>query len=422
MKRHLTRLAFLSALAVLSASALAVSGAGQQAAQMIAVLGGLGPSTIGMALVLSTLSALLSGMVWWRLLRRLGYLTPFRTALTAYLSAGLAGYVVNIAGPALGSAMILRRHGVTPGRATLLTLIANALGFSGILVWAPVGLLLLSRPGMAGVLPLLGQLAVPAIAVILAVLAVAMFLVIHALTTVAGSRNRLARLLLGHARTTEDGMPSALRSRQVFALVPYSALSWVVGAGALYVVLLALNHGAPIDLGTVIGAAVLAAALGSLAFFAPEGVGVKDGALVVLLARATGLPITTLVAATLAVRALDPVTKLSLLGVLALTANRAVARLSVGAATWLRRGSIRGWLRVGLAAPVKRGAVLLAARQLASIVAMAGHRGVAHADHDASHFPDARRHAHASRSSHVAPLVTGRCWGGSANSLVPRPC
>jgi hypothetical protein len=165
------------------------------------------------------LSALLSGMLWWRLLLRLGYPTPFRVALAAYLSAGLAGYVVNIAGPALGSAVILRRHGVSPGRATLLTLIANALGFCGILVWAPAGLLLVSRSGMAGMLPLLGQHAVPAVAVILAVLAVAMFLVIHTLTTVAGSRNRLARLLLGHARIIEDGTPWALRSRQVCALV-----------------------------------------------------------------------------------------------------------------------------------------------------------------------------------------------------------
>jgi hypothetical protein len=350
MKRKLTRLAILCALPVLSAIALSVSGAVPRAAQMIAVLGRLGPGTIGVALGLSVLSALLSGVVWWRLLLRLGYRTPFRAALAAYLSAGLAGYVVNIAGPALGSAVILRRHGVSPGRAALLTLIANALGFCGILVWAPLGLLLLARPGMAGVLPLIGQYAVPAVALILAALAVAMLLVIRALSTVAGSRNRLAQLLLGHAHTTEDGTLWLLRSRQLFALVPYSALSWVVGAGALYVVLVATNHGATVNLGTVLGAAVLAAALGSLAFFAPEGVGVKDGALVALLAHATGLPLPTLVVAALAVRALDPVTKLSLLGALALTANGAVARLPVGAVTWLRRGTLWAWLRVGLVA------------------------------------------------------------------------
>jgi uncharacterized membrane protein YbhN (UPF0104 family) len=298
---------------------------------MIVVLGQSRPSTISTALGLSTLSALLSGAVWWRLLLRLGYRTPLRSALAAYLNAGLAGYVVNIAGPALGSALSLRRHGVSPGRAVLLTLLANALGFCGILVWAPVGLLLLSRTGMDGALPILGRHGPLAAAVILAALVGAMLLVLRALATAAGSRNRLARLLLGRARTTEEGEPAVLRCRQMLALVPCSALSWVVGACALYVVVVAMNHGATIPLGTVVGAAVLAAALGSLAFFAPEGVGVKDGVLVALLTHATSLPMTTCMAAALAVRALDPVTKLSLLGVLALRAypNNPAARKAI---------------------------------------------------------------------------------------------
>ncbi|HVA89662.1 MAG TPA: lysylphosphatidylglycerol synthase domain-containing protein [Chloroflexota bacterium] len=417
MKRNLTRLAILCALAALAAGVLQVSGVGARATAMLAVLGRLGPSTISLALGLSTLSALLSGVVWWRLLLRLGYRTPFRVALAAYLSAGLAGYVVNIAGPALGSALSLRRHGVSPGRAILLTLLANALGFCGILVWAPVGLLLLSRTGMDGALPILGRHGSLAAAIILAALGVAMLLVLRALATVAGSRNRLARRLLGHARTTEESDLAPLRARQVFALAPCSALSWVVGAGALYVVLGAMNHGATVTLGTVIGAAVLAAALGSLAFFAPEGVGVKDGALVALLAHATGLPLTTLVAVALAVRALDPVTKFSLLGVLALTANGAVARLSVAVATSIRRGMIGIWLRPSPEAPARRGLGFLATGLLALVVLVVGHGGIARADHDTSPFADGAHPALVSSVSYNRPPVIDRCLGRSASDI-----
>ena len=114
-------------------------------------------------------------------------------------------------------------------------------------------------------------------------------------------------------------------------------------------------------------------ASGSLAFFAPEGVGVKDGALVALLAHATGLPMTTCMAAALAVRALDPVTKLSLLGVLALRADVVMARLLRGAATWPRRGGLSVRLQVGLVARGRRGLVLLGAGMLAPVLVLSSY-------------------------------------------------
>ncbi|MFI5274051.1 MAG: hypothetical protein ACHQ4H_13540 [Ktedonobacterales bacterium] len=150
------RLALLAAVAVLVAILLWSRGIGGQAASTISALGRLGPGPIGAALALSTLGALLSGVEWWRLLARLGYRVRFRVALAAYVSAGLGGYLVNAVGPALGCAASLRRHGVSAGRATLLTLIANALGLCGVLVWVPVGLLLLSRTGMDRALPIVG--------------------------------------------------------------------------------------------------------------------------------------------------------------------------------------------------------------------------------------------------------------------------
>jgi uncharacterized membrane protein YbhN (UPF0104 family) len=276
---------------------------------------------------LSTLGALLSGVEWWRLLARLGYRVRFRVALAAYVSAGLGGYLVNAVGPALGCAASLRRHGVSAGRATLLTLIANALGLCGVLVWVPVGLLLLSRTGMDRALPIVGTRGSAVAALVLGAMAVVMILVLGALASAAGSRNRLARRVLGRVPVAEDERPLSLRGRHLLALVPWSAGSWVAGALSLYVVLAAMSPGHTLSVVAVVGSAVLAATIGSLAFFVPEGMGVSDAALVALLVHATGLPATTCVAAAVAVRAVDPLTKVGLLIMLLLAGNQVAARL-----------------------------------------------------------------------------------------------
>jgi glycosyltransferase 2 family protein len=318
VKRNLVRrLVTFGALAVLVAGALCVSGRGAEAVSMLAALGGVQPSTIGVALALSTLAALLSGMLWYGLIRRLGYHVSYQTALQAYLSAGLAGYVVIAVGPALGSAVSLRRHGVSPSRAALLAVIANVLGFCGVLVWTPVGLLLLTRAELDRTLPIVGRQGPLAAVLLVAVLVAAMLLVLQALTSAAGSENQLARRLLGRGPAAADAQHVVMRWRQVLALVPWSAASWMTGTLALYVVLATMNPGTSVSPGAVVGSAVLAAVLGSLAFFVPKGLGVSDSILVALLAQSTGLSPTTCVAAALAMRLLDPLTKLSLLGVLA---------------------------------------------------------------------------------------------------------
>jgi hypothetical protein len=228
----------------------------------------------------------------------------------------------------------LRRHGICPGRAVLLTLIANALGFCGVLVWAPLGILLLARSGMSGAIPVVGRHGTTAEVVALLGLWIAMLAALSALASASGSGNRLARRLLGRVPRIE-GVPVAMRPRHLLALIPWSAASWLAGAGALYVVLAALNPGRDVNVGDVVGSAVLAAALGSLAFFVPEGVGVGDGALVALLAHATGLPVAQCAAAAIAARALDPVTKLGMLVALAGAANPLVTRPVSNMRAWL---------------------------------------------------------------------------------------
>jgi glycosyltransferase 2 family protein len=312
--------------AVVLLSVFFARGMAAQAGTMVGALSRLQPDMIGIAALLSIVGILLSGVEWWRLIRLLGYKVTYRAALTAYLSAGLAGYVVNSVGPAIGTAVSLRGHGVSPGRAALLTIMANALGFCGILVWAPIGIVLLSQTGMDRTLPMIGPYGPAAAALVQIVAATVMVLVIHGLASVAGSRNRFARRLLGRVPTSQDDSPLPLKGRQILGLVPWSALSWLGGVGALYVVLAAMSPGIGLNVGAVVGSAALASTLGSLAFFVPEGLGVSDSTLVILLTHATGLPPTTCVAAALAVRTLDPITKLSLLGGLALFARPSATR------------------------------------------------------------------------------------------------
>lgn len=282
---------------------------------------------------------------------------------------------MNVAGPAVGSALSLRRHGVGPGRAVLVTLIANALGFLGILVWVPLGLLLLSGAGIDTTLPLLGRFGPPAVEAAVAALVVAMLVVLRILASAAGSGHRMARFLLGRRDDGEQCAFSAPRYRQLLAIVPYNAAGWVMGALALYVVLEAMSPGAAISLDAVVGAAVLAATLGSLAFFAPEGVGVKDGALVALLTHATGLPPPTCVAAALAMRALDPVTKLGLLCALGAAPTAAHVRRLADVVPRLMRGR-------AVAPRLRTRVALLSAGLLALVMVPSGAGALAHAERE----------------------------------------
>ena len=179
---------------------------------------------------MSTTAALLSGVAWQRLIVRLGYPCTFRTGLATYLSAGLGGYLMNSVGPVVGCAASLQAHGVSARRATLLTIIANMLGFCGVLVWAPIGLLVLSRSAGSRTLPILGSGGPVVGAVALLALATGMLLLLYALARASRTHNRLARLLLGPAPDEELRAASPLRCRHLLTLLPWTAASWIVGA------------------------------------------------------------------------------------------------------------------------------------------------------------------------------------------------
>jgi cell division septation protein DedD len=320
------------------------SAARGEAVQAAAALKHLEPSTILAALALSILAALLSGAEWQRLIVQFGYSCTYRTGLRTYLSAGLGGYLLNGIGPAVGCAASLQAHGVTARRAALLTIIANILGLCGVLVWAPIGILILARSADIPALPILGTHDLLAGAAALLALAVALIVLLYVLARATRTQNRVARFLLGPAPDGERREAGILHCRRLLALLPWTAASWVVGACALYVFLGAMHHGGAPSAIAVIGSAALASTLGSLACFAPEGLGVSEGVLVVMLVHVTTIPAADCISAALAMRTLDPLAKLSLLGAMALSGNvrnmarRAAARRPVPAV--ISRGTL----------------------------------------------------------------------------------
>jgi glycosyltransferase 2 family protein len=283
----------------------------------LTALGQLQPQALTEALGYTVLAILINGLVWSRLLVRLGYDLPVEVGLGVFLSSDLAAMIANVPGAAVGSAVSLRRHGVCPGRAVLLSIIANLLGFCSILVWVPVSILLLMRPGMANAVPLLGKHAGATVAVVLICAAAASLIAMKALTGADKVGNKLGRRLLRKAPISTPAETPALRFRHLLRLVPGVGVSWLAGALALYAILSALAADSSVNLGDVVGSAALAAMLGSMAFFLPSGVGVRDGVLIGLLVHSTGLSFATCTEAAIAIRVMDPVAKIAILFLLA---------------------------------------------------------------------------------------------------------
>ncbi len=283
---------------------------------MAKTFGLLRPESVVAVLALTGLSALLSGVMWCKILSRMGHRLPLSTGLSAFAGSGLASYIGNAAGSTVGGIVYLRRRGVQPGRAAIVVLMANALGLCGVLVWAPIGLLLVSQPGMRDALPLIGGHDVAAVAWAFAGLGACMlaslWLLVSADRTAGAFSRRFCGKMVCSARAENAGGGLRLGLGSVLCLVPWSAAAWLAGTMVLYALLSGLDPATSVNLMDVLGASAVAAAIGSLAFFVPSGVGVRDGALIVLLSHSTGVPTPSCAAAVLALRALDPISKLGI--------------------------------------------------------------------------------------------------------------
>jgi uncharacterized membrane protein YbhN (UPF0104 family) len=267
------------------------------------------PRFLAAAVALDLISLLVNGTLWRRLLRCMGYQVPLRLSLSAYLSSGIAEYLANAAGAVVGTAVILGQRGIRPGRIVLITLLADALGFCGLLVWAPLGLLLFIRADLAIPLPVIGRHGVIALMILTGGLIVAMLVALRALALAPRARNALTKRLLGGTRVSGQPVPM----RGLLSLIPWSAAGWLGSSLAFFVVLIGLHPAVAHRPIMVIGSLALAAILGNLAFFVPAGLGVRDGILITLLVHTAGVPVASAAITVVAMRALDPITKVGLL-------------------------------------------------------------------------------------------------------------
>ena len=270
------------------------------------------PTALALALAVTVVSMVISGVVWARVLWCLGHPVPVTVGITVYAATGLAAYLGAGAG-ALGQCLwLLHRRGVCAGRAAMLLAIATMIGFCGSMLWAPCGAALLAAPAALHALPALGSHARLIAVIAMAVCAAGTLSLLWLITLMPrlGPRWRIPRFAAD---------PSApllrLNLHQLLALIPLAGLAWLVGAGSLWFLVHAAAPRAAVTLPTAIAVQSLASVIGGMAFFLPNGLGARDGAIVALLVGIAGVPLPAAAAVAGLARASDPAGKaLVLLG------------------------------------------------------------------------------------------------------------
>jgi len=282
-----------------------------------------GPAALAPALALTTLSMLISGVIWTHVLGCLGHRAGVTVGITLYAGTGLAAYIGSGAGAAGECILLLRRRGVCAGRAVLLLALASLVGFLGSVVWAPCGMVLLAAPAAVHALPALGAHG-PLVVMIATVVCGAGGLAVLTLITLSprlSTRWRITRVVID-----PGGPPLRLSLRRLLTLIPFAAIAWVVGTIPLWVLARAAAPSAALSLPEAIGVQSVAAVIGSVTFFLPNGLGARDGAILGLLVAIAGVPLPAAAAAAVLVRLSDPVAKALIL--LALAGLRRVPPLS----------------------------------------------------------------------------------------------
>jgi uncharacterized membrane protein YbhN (UPF0104 family) len=281
------------------------------------------PAVLVVALGFTVVSLLITGIIWGRVLWCLGHAAPVSVGVTVFAASGLASYLGAGFGAMAQCLVLLRRRGVCAGRTALLMTIATIICFSGSMLWAPCGALLLAAPAAVHALPMAGSdtrlLAMIAMAVTGSGSLLALWLL--TLTPKLRGRWRLARFAVDPAAPL-----LRINFHQLLMLVPPAGLAWLLGSVPLWLLLRADAPHAAVSLPLAIAMQALADAIGSMAFFMPNGLGARDGVLVALLVGVAGVPLPIAASLAVLVRLADPAGKAVLL--LGATAtNRISARV-----------------------------------------------------------------------------------------------
>jgi hypothetical protein len=281
------------------------------------------PAILAVALGFTVVSLLITGMIWSRVLWCLGHAAPMSVGVTVFAASGLASYLGAGFGAMAQCLLLLRRRGVCAGRTALLMSIATIICFSGSMLWAPCGALLLGAPAAIHALPMSGSntrlLAMIAMATTGLGSVFALWLL--TLTPRLRGRWRIARFAV------DPGAPLLrINFHQLLMLIPPAGFAWLLGAVPLWLLLHADAPHAAVSLPMAIAMQALADAIGSMAFFMPNGLGARDGVLVALLVGVAGVPLPVAASLAILVRLADPAGKsVLLLGAAAIT--RISARL-----------------------------------------------------------------------------------------------
>ena len=218
---------------------------------------------LGIALAVVALYYLVFVVGWLRILAAYGIRVPYRVALQAEMLSMLAKYVPGGVWTPAARVVALRRFGVKDTPVVLATILLEAglSAIAGVGVFA-VGLALVGDSD-APLLPL------AAFAVVVTVLLWPP--VFHAVAT---------RLLRPFG--AEDVAP--LRSRTVFELLAFYALTWPLGGLALFFLLRSVGGDPAVSsIPFLGGASAVGAIVAVLAIFAPSGLGVREASMYGLL-------------------------------------------------------------------------------------------------------------------------------------------
>ena len=283
-----------------------------------------GPLTLILALALTIASMVVYGAIWTWVLRCMGSRTATHVGITVFAGSGLASYAGSGAGAVAETVVLLRKHGICAGRATLLLALASLIGFCGAVIWAPWGLELMQSSTVMHALPGLGS---RGMAVAVSVTAVCGFgslgmLVLLAVVPHIGHRTRLVRVVSGSSES-----PLRVSLQGLLILVPCSAVAWLVGSCPLWLLIHAMQSHGNVSLPAAVGIQSIACVAGSVTFFLPSGLGARDGAITALLVAVAGMSLPSAAAVAILIRASDPIAKLLILAAIAL-AQRAGARVA----------------------------------------------------------------------------------------------
>ncbi len=222
----------------------------------------------------SSLAALVLGLIWQRLIARMGWRLGLGLALRIWFSSMFTRYAPGKVWHVVGRVYLSRQEGVSGTDAFLSMALEQALAFLATIIVFLFSLIFwVEGRSVAESWPLI--------------------LLIPLLLALVHPRVFAPLLNFGLRLLRRSEVELTLRYGELIVFLIYYLASPILNGLALYFVLRSLYPLAVERLPMVVGAASLAWLVGYLSFLVPAGLGVREGVLVVLLSSCAPLPVAT---------------------------------------------------------------------------------------------------------------------------------